>query len=375
MRARTLVFIPILVAFALMVAVAGCDSPTSNQQTAGSSATATATTTSIARSNTQSSNDLQPEPAVNSVEAVRPSVVHIQAQGLQSDPFGREIPQEGIGTGVIYDADGNIITNNHVVTLGTNRPADEVIVSLTDGRTFDARVIGRDPLTDLAVVKINTQNLTPAVIGSASSLRIGQQVWAIGHALGLPGGPTVTRGVVSAKERFISEPNGVTLSNLIQTDAAINPGNSGGPLITDSGEVVGINTAGIEGAQDIGFAISSETFKPIVDELIASGRVQRGALGVSIVDLSPAIARALNLNVTEGVVIRSVTRGGPAEQAGLRAGDVVTGIEGTTIRNSGELASALQKYKPADTVAVSFARDGNQQTAQVKLTNQQSTPS
>jgi serine protease Do len=318
MRARTLVFIPILVAFALMVAVAGCDSPTSNQQTAGSSATATATTTSIARSNTQSSNDLQPEPAVNSVEAVRPSVVHIQAQGLQSDPFGREIPQEGIGTGVIYDADGNIITNNHVVTLGTNRPADEVIVSLTDGRTFDARVIGRDPLTDLAVVKINTQNLTPAVIGSASSLRIGQQVWAIGHALGLPGGPTVTRGVVSAKERFISEPNGVTLSNLIQTDAAINPGNSGGPLITDSGEVVGINTAGIEGAQDIGFAISSETFKPIVDELIASGRVQRGALGVSIVDLSPAIARALNLNVTEGVVIRSVTRGGPAEQAGLR---------------------------------------------------------
>jgi S1-C subfamily serine protease len=291
---------------------------------------------------------------------------------MQVDFIGREIPQQGIGTGVIYDREGHILTNNHVVTLGTNSPADDLIVSLTDGQTFDARVIGRDPLTDLAIVKIDASNLTPASIGDSTSLRVGETVWAIGHALGLPGGPTVTRGVVSAKDRAVSEPNGVTLSDLIQTDAAINPGNSGGPLVTEAGDVIGINTAGIEGAQDIGFAIASKTFQAIADELIEKGRVERGVLGVSIQDLTPALARRLNLEISDGVIVGSVVSNGPAAQAGIRQADVIVAIAGEEILNSGDVAAALQTHKPGDTVRVEYVRGGNRNSTDVRLGDQQS---
>lgn len=308
---------------------------------------------------------VQPEPAVDVVEKVRPSVVHIQVKGIQIDLFGRQIPEQGVGTGVILDRNGHILTNNHVVTMGGNRIADEVIVSLTDGRTFDARVIGRDPQTDLAVVKISADSLVPATIGDSRALKVGQQVWAIGHALNLQGGPTVTRGVVSAKNRSVNI-NGMTLGGLIQTDAAINPGNSGGPLVTDAGEVIGINTLAAQ-AQDIGFAIASETFQPIAAQLIEKGRVERGFLGISFQDVTPALARNLGLDVQQGVVVMDIVRGGPAAQAGIRPGDVIISIAGQPIRNAADLTTVLRQYKPGERVQVGFIRGGRQQSVEVRL--------
>ncbi|MEX1253873.1 MAG: trypsin-like peptidase domain-containing protein [Dehalococcoidia bacterium] len=303
------------------------------------------------------------------VRRLRPSVVQVLTEGATSDIFGQLEPSQGIGTGVIIDEEGHIITNNHVVRLGGSEIASQITVTLADGSTADAEVVGTDPQTDLAVLKIDASDLTPAALGSSADLAVGEDVVAMGFALGLEGEPTVSRGVVSAKSRTIQEET-VSINDAIQTDASINPGNSGGPLVDEEGHVVGINTAIISNAQNIGFSISIDLAKPIVEELIDSGQVQRGYLGVQLTDITPSLAQNRDLPVDEGVGIVQVVSGSPADEAGLEQNDIIVGLEDEEITNTGDLLEALRAYQAGDTVTVRLYRDDQQQEVEITLGQQ-----
>jgi S1-C subfamily serine protease len=281
-----------------------------------------------------------------------------------------EVPQ-GLGTGFIYDGSGYIATNNHVVE-GAQRL--RVILPPPDNRAFDARLVGADPPTDLAVVKIDGGRLPTVPLGSSSALRIGEGVVAVGNALGLSGGPTVTAGVVSALERDVEaggeDPRSAatTLYGLIQTDAAINRGNSGGPLVNGFGEVVGVNTVGALGAQTIGFAIAIDPAKAILAQLQRNGRVTRGYLGVGLVSVSPAVAALVDSNQTQGVAVARVSPDSPAGTAGIQQGDVIIQIGDTPVRDRGDLEHALAtQYGPGQTVPIKVVRNGNERTVNVTL--------
>jgi S1-C subfamily serine protease len=311
-------------------------------------------------------------------EKVKPAVVQVTNE--QANPFtqsgssSQEVPV-GVGSGIIYDNQGHILTNAHVVD-----GAQSLLVSLPDGRSFQAKLIGSDTRTDLAVIQISGSNLPVAQLGDSSQLQVGDWVVAIGNALALPGGPTVTAGVVSALGRTIQEPSnsqgsaaGPFLFDLIQTDAPINPGNSGGPLVNLNGQVVGINTlaagtAGASGvqAEGIGFAISISTAKPIADQLVATGKVIHPYMGIGYVPLNPAIAAQIGTNVTQGAVIMQVAPGSPAADAGLQTQDVITEINGTPLTGESTLAQIVQSHKPGDTLDLTVVRGS--QTLQVKIT-------
>lgn len=313
---------------------------------------------------------IQEEEALSTVEIVErlaPSIVRVQTESATLDIFGRTQPSGGVGTGVIIDTQGRIITNNHVVTTGNgDTVAETITITLHDQRTATARVVGRDPATDLAVLQIDAEGLQPASLGDAEALQVGQDVVAIGFALDLAGAPSVTRGVVSAKNRTIEE-QPYTIPNVIQTDAGINPGNSGGPLVNARGEVIGINTAILRGAQSIGFAISTSLVEPIVETLIESGRIQRAYLGVGTVDVNEAIARNFGLPVDHGIAVTFVAVGTPAERAGLRQNDVITRIGDAEIRNNGELLAVLARRQPGETVTVEYYRGDAQNSVEVTL--------
>jgi serine protease Do len=301
------------------------------------------------------------------VKLLRPSVVHIKSETATLDVFGQLVPSAGVGTGFIIDDKGHIVTNNHVISTDSGDAAQDITVTLDDGSEHTAKIAGRDPPTDVAVLQIDGGNLKPATLGDSSKLEVGDDVIAIGNALDLPGGPTVTKGVVSALGRLIQEQN-VSIPNAIQTDAAINPGNSGGPLVNLNGEVVGITTAVIRGeAESIGLAISMQTAQPIVQELIDNGRVQRGFLGVTIQEITPPLAQQFNLAVDHGVGIRSVQSGGPAGKAGLGQGDIIVKLGDKDIRTSGDLFAALTEHRGGDVVEVVYFHGGDQQTTQVTL--------
>ena len=306
------------------------------------------------------------------VARLRPSVVHILTESATISVFGQPVPQQGVGTGIIVDGRGYIVTNNHVVVRpnSCDTPAQSITVTLSDGRRFPASIVGRDPLTDLAVLKIEASGLPAAALGDSEALAVGEEVVAMGNALNLPGGPTVTKGVVSAKDRTIQEDLcGVTIPGAIQTDAAINPGNSGGPLVNMRGEVVGITTAVIRGgqAEGVGFAISTATARPIIEALMQQGRVERAYLGVSLVDVTPQLARQFDLPVEQGVVVGQVVPGSPAARAGLRPNDIIVRLGGREVRNSGELLQALAQFRAGQTVTVEFFRGSSQQRAEVTL--------
>jgi S1-C subfamily serine protease len=302
-------------------------------------------------------------------DKLAPSIVRVQTEGATLDVFGRTAPAGGVGTGVIIDTDGHIVTNNHVVTIGNNnQAADRITVTLSDQRTAPATIVGRDQPTDLAVLKIDLDNLTPASFANAEDLQVGQDVVAIGYALDLKGGPSVTRGVLSAKNRTINE-QPYTINDAIQTDAGINPGNSGGPLVDANGQVIGINTAIIQGAQSIGFSISAAVVEPTVHDLIESGRIERAYFGVGTVDVTKAIAQNFNLPVNTGVALTQVAQGSPAADAGLRPNDVIVSMDGTDLANNGALLSVLADHKPGDTVTVEYYRGKDKQTTQVTLTS------
>jgi serine protease Do len=295
--------------------------------------------------------------------------VHILTEGTGLNVFGETQPSGGVGTGIIIDAEGHIVTNNHVVSLDGSA-AEGITVTLSDGRKLTATLVGGDEPTDLAVLQIEAGDLTPAVLGDASKLEVGEDVVAIGHALNLPGGPTVTRGVVSAKDRLIQE-SPYMIPGAIQTDAPINPGNSGGPLVNSAGEVVGITTAVIRGgAEGLGFAISIDTTKPIIEELIANGRVERGVLGIRLINITPWIASEFNLPVESGVGISSLDAGGPAAQGGLQIGDIIVRIAGDDVNNSGDLIRILTEHKGGETVKVEYYREDQRREADVTLGSQ-----
>jgi len=289
------------------------------------------------------------------VESIRPSVVAIFTQSLGRDTFLDTEAPDGAGTGILVDNKGHVVTNNHVATSGTG-----IQVVLPDGRDFNATLVGSDPQTDLAVLKIDATGLKVAPLGDSDTLRVGDTVIAVGHALALPGGPTVTEGIVSALDRSIREPNGVFLDSLIQTDAAINPGNSGGPLLDIAGNVIGINTAVSGSAQNIGFAIAISPARTVIEQLIARGKVIRPFLGVEMLAVSPEIAAQQNLSVKQGALITRVVANSPAAQAGFQAGDVIVSIEGTKIDDPGEVGTVLLTRKAGDTIEVVVARDKGQ---------------
>jgi putative serine protease PepD len=304
-------------------------------------------------------------------DQVVPSVVTISVQG----PGGA-----GTGSGEVIRSDGYILTNNHVIAAAAN--AGSIQVQFSNGTTVPATLTGRDPQTDLAVLKVNdTQNLSVLPLGSSSSLQVGQPVVVIGAPLGLSG--TVTSGIVSALDRTIQVPgeghSSALLVSAIQTDAAINPGNSGGSMVNCSGQLVGIPSAGATvptssgepssgGSIGLGFAIPVDLAKTISDEIIATGTVTHAYFGVSALPIPPAAAAAAG--VPGGLLVKAVVPGGPAAQAGLRPDDVITTINGEPATTTTQLQELTLTKKPGDTVQLGYYRNGTQATATVTLGTQ-----
>jgi serine protease Do len=298
------------------------------------------------------------------VAEVAPAVVSIVVETVSYDWFWQAVPQTGAGSGIVVSPDGYIVTNNHVV-----EGAQKVTVTLSDGRTFDATVVGTDAQTDLAVVKIDASNLAYLhfLSDSLEQLSVLDPVVAVGNALALPGGPTWTTGVVSNLGRSIEEETGVVLNDIIQTDAAINPGNSGGPLLDAAGQVIGINVAIASNAENIGFAISTDTAIPVVQSLITEGKVVRPWLGVSVATVTPAIQQYYHLSVGAGALITSVSSGSPASKAGLRAGDVIVKIDNGDISTAAELTTAISSHQIGDQVEIVYYRGNAQQVVTTTL--------
>ncbi|MGI9534096.1 MAG: DegQ family serine endoprotease [Thermodesulfobacteriota bacterium] len=270
----------------------------------------------------------------------------------------REFKRKGLGSGFIISSDGYIITNNHVV-----RKADEIDIILVDEEKYRAEIIGTDPKTDLALLKINPDKpLIPVKIGNSSDLEIGDWVVAIGNPFGL--GNTVTAGIVSAKGRSLGLG---AYDDFIQTDAAINPGNSGGPLFNFKGEVVGVNTAIIAGGQGIGFSIPMNMANRIVNQLKTSGKVVRGWLGVHIQEISPEIQQSLNLPDDSGALISDVAPGSPAEKAGIKRGDVVLEVNNSKIEDVDDLPKIVANFSPGTRTGIKIIRNGNIQNLNVKF--------
>jgi S1-C subfamily serine protease len=302
----------------------------------------------VASSGTQSS-------IASIVDGALPSVVEIRVEGsaeTQPNPFGPIPRVEGLGSGWVFDDTGHVVTNEHVVN-----GAEDVTVVFQDGTEVPARVVGTDPSTDVAVLELEEeQESAPLPLGSTSSLQLGDTVIAIGSPLGLQG--TVTAGIVSGLGRDIQAPNQFTIDGAVQTDAALNHGNSGGPLLDASGRVVGMNAqiASETGANSgIGYAIPVEMVEQIADQLIANGKVEHPYLGVQITDDE------------SGVLIAEVVPGGPADEAGLRQGDVVTGVAGSEIDSADELQQAVAERKPGDSLELTVERDGETRTVTVEL--------
>jgi putative serine protease PepD len=285
--------------------------------------------------------------------------------------------QRGAGTGFLIDTQGHIVTNRHVVEGGR-----DYRINLAGKKDLRAQLVGADPELDIAVLKIDPfPEMRPLALGDSEGLRVGDTVVAVGNALDLPGGPTVTMGIVSALNRSISDetPDGrrrVALTGLIQTDAAINPGNSGGPLLNLAGQVVGVNTAvaanpndltGSQQAQNIGFAININEAKAAAENIINGVVSRRAILGVDVVTVTPVVAERRGLQVEEGALIADLMEGGPADQAGLKIDDVIVGIDGKNVASAEELRAALRPKKPGDEVEVAFVRGKDRQTVRVKL--------
>jgi S1-C subfamily serine protease len=302
-----------------------------------------------------------------------PAVVSIETDGFvrQNGFFGPTVQRvRGAGTGMVLSADGDILTNNHVV-----EGAQKVRVTFEGEKApRDADVIGTDPVSDVAIIKVrNASGLNTVTLGRSSSLSVGDDVIAIGNALALVGGNTVTRGIVSALERSVDDPT-ENLQHLIQTDAAINSGNSGGPLVDARGEVVGMNTIVIRDSgsgapvESIGFAISIDSIKPLIERLRA-GKPAPGTpfIGLGTVDLSPDLKDQLGVPVDKGAVVQSVTEGSPSEQAGLRVGDVVTSFDGKSVDSASELVTRVRAAAPGDKVDVTYYRGENKRTAQLTV--------
>ena len=318
---------------------------------------------------------------VNAIEKVSKNVVNIASVRMVTDELLRIFPIEGVGSGIAIDNQGHILTNYHVVDH-----ARRLKVTLYDGRTFNAKVIGTDKLTDLAVLKIehdsnnsssNTSNnsdnkaidsIPSAELGDSDNLKVGQIVIAVGNPFGLTGGPTVTTGIISSLNRNIEFEEGVL--ELVQTDAAINPGNSGGPLVNINGEVIAINTAKIPYAHGIGFAVPVNTAKTILQQLIENGKVNRPWLGITTIKINSRIARYYRLPTNEGALVVKVEEYSPASDSGIRPGDIIEEIDEKRIEEITELSSRIKHKNVNEQTLLSVNRYGRRFTISVTLENQ-----
>jgi S1-C subfamily serine protease len=307
-----------------------------------------------------------------------PSVVNVTSRAMTFDFFYGLVPQEGQGSGFVIDKEGHILTNYHVIA-----EARQVKVTLHNHKSYEATVVGTDPPHDLAVIQIKgAPDLVPAVLGDSRNLQVGQKVYAIGNPFGLAG--TMTRGIVSSI-RPVREPNGATIDDAIQTDAAINPGNSGGPLMNWHGEVIGINTmilSSVGQNAGIGFAIPINTAKAVLNDLMTVGRVRRPALGVVTIPISPELADEMGLSADYGLLILQVTPGGSADRAGLRGGteraylgnnlimlggDLIVAIDGQKVEDEQDLSQMMNNHRAGDTVKITIYRNKKKLDVSVAL--------
>jgi serine protease Do len=327
------------------------------------------------------------------VKKVAPSVVKIEVKigpkdvpmndnqmgGMPNDPFFRQFfgnggmrrmqqpAERGVGSGVIVTKDGYILTNNHVVD-----DANEVKVTLLDGRTYTAKVIGKDPKSDVAVVKIDAHDLPAITFSDSDKCEVGDLVLAIGNPFGID--QSVTRGIVSAKDRAAMD---LDYQDFIQTDAAINPGNSGGALVDADGRLLGINTAIYSrsgGNQGIGFAIPTDLAKGVMESLIKYGKVTRGYLGVSIQDVSPALAKEFDVKNDKGALVGDIVADSPAAKSGLKSGDIIEKFDGKTVTDSRHLKMEVARVAPGQTIPVEVLRDGSTKDLKVHIGNWPGSP-
>lgn len=299
-------------------------------------------------------------PVVKVAAKVGPAVVNITTKSLAYDFFYDVVPQEGVGSGVIISKDGYILTNNHVI-----KGAQTITVNLADGREVKAKVVGADPESDIAVLKVNMNNLPVAALGDSNSLKVGELAVAIGNPFGLQ--QTVTSGVISALGRSINGGRGGLIDNLVQTDASINPGNSGGPLVNSHGEVIAINTAIIPQAQGIGFAIPINTAKVIMEQLIKEGKVSRPYLGVIGTTLNEELASQYNLATDKGALVIKVAPNSPAGKAGLKAGDIVVKVADKDVKGMEDLQNIIRNHKPGDNLKLNIIRGQQKISLTIRL--------
>src|SRR6266571_1687008 len=306
-----------------------------------------------------------------------PSVVNVTSRAMTFDFFYGLVPQEGQGSGFVIDKEGHILTNYHVIA-----EARQVEVTMHNRKKYKATVVGTDPPHDLAVIQIKATELVPAVLGDSRSLQVGQKVYAIGNPFGLAG--TMTRGIVSSI-RPVREPNGATIDEAIQTDAAINPGNSGGPLMNWHGEVIGINTMILSNSGQnagIGFAIPINTAKAVLNDLVTLGRVRRPALGVRTIAISPDLADQMGLAADYGLLVVQVIPGGAADRAGLRGGneraylgntpittggDLILAIDGQDVQDQQDLSHVMNNHRAGDSGRVTIYRGKRKMDVNVTL--------
>jgi S1-C subfamily serine protease len=281
---------------------------------------------------------------------------------MVKDQSLRVFPVEGVGSGVIIDKKGYILTNNHVI-----EKANKLKVTTTDGNMYEGNVVGADKQTDLAIIKIDSKDaLSSAVLGNSDMLKIGQIVIAIGNPFGLDGGPSVTAGIISSLTRRLRFENGVM--ELIQTDASINPGNSGGPLVNTNGEVIGINTAKIPYAQGIGFAVPINVAKMIINDLITNGRVtNRPWIGISAIKINRELANSYRLPSIQGALIAQIQDNSPAHKADLRKGDIVESIDGITIVDPYQISNHIKKLSIRDKIVIRINRYGKRIEKEILL--------
>ncbi|MGB9695186.1 MAG: S1C family serine protease, partial [Caldisericaceae bacterium] len=292
-------------------------------------------------------------------DTISPEVVQIVSTTQVINPFFMQSSQQqGLGSGVIIRSDGLILTNNHVIA-----DANKIEVTLTSGKTYSGTVLGTDPVSDVALVKINATNLPYATLGDSSKIKVGEFVVAIGNPYGLD--HTVTFGVISAVERNIDNGDGTTMYGVIQTDTAINPGNSGGPLVDLQGNVIGINTMIYNNSQGLGFAVSSNTCEKVINDILAKGKVQWPFLGVGVTTMSESLAQQQNIKYVEGVLVSSVQAGSAASKAGIKVNDIITAIDGKAVTTSDQLISIIRGHNVGDKITLTIVRGNSNNPIQV----------
>jgi S1-C subfamily serine protease len=313
---------------------------------------------------------------VDAAAKVSPAVVRIIVEGTTLDPFGQSVPDTGIGSGIIYDAAGWILTNRHVVTSGDGTLATSVTVEFKDGKQVSGKVYGVDTLTDLAIVKVDAGTVAVAPIGTSAEIKVGQLAIAIGSPLGTYSN-SVTSGIVSATGRSVTVNTGTRLTNLIQTDAAINPGNSGGPLLDAAGNVIGVNTAMASGSTGIGFAIPIDIARPIMAQAVAGHPLARPYIGIRYQTIDVQLQAEQKLPVDHGALVGpsqsdtgaslpGVVPGGPADAAGIKEGDIIVGVEDVAVDREHPLDLVLSGFGPGQTVTLKIVR--GTETIELKIT-------